>query len=143
MSEFCCKPGRIAKMNTQTIFNPVIVTILGMTYICHAGEGKWTRKSDMPTARSGLCASVVDGKVYAIGGGPSTGVVITTVEQYEPTTDTWTSKANMQFARGFLSTSVVNGKIYAIGGLSNSDNNLRHWRDSIVSRTCCFDGRGL
>ena len=28
----------------------------------------WTRKADMPTARMLLSTSVVDGKIYAIGG---------------------------------------------------------------------------
>jgi len=33
-------------------------------------EGIWTRKADMPTARSGPSASVANGKIYVIGGGP-------------------------------------------------------------------------
>lgn len=32
------------------------------------GAGKWERKADMPTGRQGLRTSVVDGKIYAIGG---------------------------------------------------------------------------
>ena len=28
----------------------------------------WTKKADMPTARMGLAAAVVGGKIYAIGG---------------------------------------------------------------------------
>ena len=99
-------------MNTQNMFKVVLAALLGAASICQADEGTWTRKADMPTARSGLSASVVDGKIYAIGGGAP----VTTVEQYNPTTDTWTRKANMRIPRVFFSTSVVNGKIYAIGG---------------------------
>jgi len=33
-----------------------------------AGGGKWTEKADMPTARAAFTTSVVNGKIYAIGG---------------------------------------------------------------------------
>ena len=56
-----------------------------------------------------------NGKIYAIGGGLQ-GVGFSTVEEYDPATDTWTKKADMPTGRFALSTSVVNGKIYAIGG---------------------------
>jgi len=81
-----------------------------------AGE-TWTRKADMPTQRWGLSTSVVNGKIYAIGGGQSPyGALLSQVEAYDPVTNTWTKKADMPTGRCFLSTSVVDGKIYAIGG---------------------------
>ena len=78
----------------------------------------WTKKAYMPTARGSLSASVVNGKIYAIGGGSSyfQPRALSTVEMYDPATDTWTKKADMPTARGGFSTSVVNGIIYAIGG---------------------------
>lgn len=78
----------------------------------------WTKKANMPTPRSHLSTSAVNGKIYAIGGGEG-GVdraALSTVEAYDPQTDKWTRKADMPTARKELSTSVVNGKIYAIGG---------------------------
>jgi hypothetical protein len=62
-----------------------------------------------------LSTSVVNGKIYAIGGWCD-GAFHSTVEEYDPATDTWTKKADMPTARQWLSTSVVDGKIYAIGG---------------------------
>ncbi|MBI1923874.1 hypothetical protein HYR99_06450 [Candidatus Poribacteria bacterium] len=44
-----------------------------------AKEGEWTKKADMPTARNSLSTSVVDGKIYAIGGLLPLGVV----EEYD------------------------------------------------------------
>ncbi|MBI1925875.1 hypothetical protein HYR99_16695 [Candidatus Poribacteria bacterium] len=76
----------------------------------------WTKKSDMPTARSALSTSVVNGKIYVIGGYGTGWTPLRTVEEYDPVTDTWTKKSDMPTARGFLAASVVNGKIYAIGG---------------------------
>jgi len=79
----------------------------------------WIRKADMPTPRARSSASVVDGKIYVFGGGTGGGSsypVMSTVEAYDPATDTWTRKADMSGPRELLTTSVVDGKIYAIGG---------------------------
>ena len=89
----------------------------------------WERRADMPTARSAASTSVVDGKIYAIGGEQVEKVKaykgwinkvkdLPTVEMYDPETDTWERKADMPTARAYLSTSVMDGKIYAIGGAS-------------------------
>ena len=87
----------------------------------------WKKKADMPTARYSLSSSVVNGKIYAIGGNLAPDLVnwvfprSSTVEEYDPITNTWTKKADMPTARGGLSTCVVNGKIYAIGGTSEKE----------------------
>ena len=72
----------------------------------------------MPMPRSGVETSVVDGIIYAIGGTDVdwAGACLSTVEAYDPATDTWTERASMPTPRGTFSTSVVDGIIYAIGG---------------------------
>jgi N-acetylneuraminic acid mutarotase len=80
-------------------------------------QDTWTKKADMPTARSYLSASVVDGRIYAIGGLSDQTLSLPTEEVYDPVSDTWTRKADMPTPRLGLSTSVVHGRIYAIGGL--------------------------
>ena len=83
----------------------------------------WTRKADMPTARTCLSTSAVNGKIYAIGGtlGSSQWYQgLSTVEEYDPATDTWTKKADMPIPRTYISTCAVNDKIYAIGGITGS-----------------------
>jgi N-acetylneuraminic acid mutarotase len=75
---------------------------------------QWTTKADLPTPRHGLATSVVEGKIYTIGGFDGTNHA--TVEMYDPTTDTWTPKAELPTLRSHVCTGVVNGKIYAIGG---------------------------
>ena len=83
---------------------------------------QWTRKTDMPTARTGFATSVVNGKVFVMGGniqlkrGEFGDISTSTVEMYDPKSDTWEQKANMPTARSGVSVSVVDGKIYAIGG---------------------------
>jgi N-acetylneuraminic acid mutarotase len=80
----------------------------------------WTTKSEMPSARRSLSTNAVDGKIYAFGGyvpGVSSHPGVTTVEVYDPATDTWTTAPDMPTGRFGLRTSVVGGKIYVIGGM--------------------------
>ena len=83
---------------------------------------QWTEKADMPTVRSDFSTCVVDGKIFVIGGSLRLEIheygdlSLSTVEMYDPETDTWEGKANMPTVRSNVSVSVVDGKIYAIGG---------------------------
>ena len=83
---------------------------------------QWTQKADMPTIRSDFSTCVVDGKIFVIGGSLRLewdeygDLSLSTVEMYDPETDTWEGKANMPTVRSNVSVSVVDGKIYAIGG---------------------------
>jgi N-acetylneuraminic acid mutarotase len=72
------------------------------------------------SARSNLSASVVGGKIYAIGDAPGHGDPLSLTEQYDPITDSWIGKKDMPTARYCLSTSAVNEMIYAIGGSINT-----------------------
>ena len=83
-----------------------------------AEVGEWAQKADMPTARYAFSTSVVNGKIYAIGGTPNEQTWYSIVEEYDPATNIWTKRTDMPTARGCLSTSMVNGKIYAIGGVA-------------------------
>ena len=103
----------------------------------------WERRADMPTARAAVSVSVVDGKIYAIGGSEKKkyqvprgfGVdakELPTVEMYDPATDTWTQKADMPTPRE-TSTCVVDGKIYAIGGAAATNyKKNKPWRLATV-----------
>jgi N-acetylneuraminic acid mutarotase len=94
----------------------VLVGLLSLSSISLAQE-PWTEKTPMPTARDVLSTSVVDGKIYAIGGTKGFNQsALSTVEEYDPTTDIWIQKEDMPTGRWLLSASVVNGIIYAIGG---------------------------
>ncbi len=64
-----------------------------------AEGGKWAKKADMPTARYCLSTSVVNGKIYAIGGTTNAIDSIPTVEEYDPAIDRWTKKAEMPIAK--------------------------------------------
>jgi N-acetylneuraminic acid mutarotase len=77
----------------------------------------WTQASDMPGARSHHAASVVDGKMYIIGGCDWPEAFMSpVVDVYDPATDTWTTAADLPTPRWDHTANVVDGKIYTIGG---------------------------
>lgn len=90
--------------------------------------GSWATAAPLPTARSGIAAAAVDGRIYVFGGeGPSG--TFDNNEVYDPTTDTWTTAAPMPVALHGHGAAVVDGVIYVIGGgptpgLSVSNSNM-------------------
>jgi len=81
----------------------------------------WTRISDMPTSRGWLFGCNLDGIIYTMGGESFVAVhgwrVHSTVEAYDPATDTWIEKAPLMKPRYWGSAVALDGKIYVIGGL--------------------------
>ena len=114
------------------ISNRMRLVVVGIVAAVALGGGRakadtiWIRKADMPTPRYMHTSAVVDGKIYVIGGRPSegTGPRFSTVEEFDPVTNTWTRKTDMPIARAALSSSVVNGRIYAIGGGSDDGHSI-------------------
>jgi hypothetical protein len=84
----------------------------------------------MPTARDGLAAAIVSGKIYAIGGANSTGY-LNTVEVYDPSSDSWSTAASMPTARAGLAVIPVDGKIYAIGDRRKNSAAVNLWKSMI------------
>jgi len=81
----------------------------------------WQTAASMPTPRADLSASVVNGKIYLIGGmaysSKSPFYVETNItEVYDPTTNSWSAAASMPIAVYGYSSGVINDEIYVIGG---------------------------
>jgi N-acetylneuraminic acid mutarotase len=85
----------------------------------------WQAKTAMPTARYGIQANEVNGKVYLIGGlveSESASIKDMSVqvsEVYDPETDTWTTGSSIPTAVRGYSSAVVDGKIYIISGVAS------------------------
>jgi N-acetylneuraminic acid mutarotase len=97
----------------------VLAVLLSQARVSLAAGQTWTKRADMPTARYDFATSVVNGKIYAIGGGVSfyTKTGLKTVEEYDPQSDTWTRTRDMPTGRQAFSACAVNGRIYAVGGI--------------------------
>ncbi|MXV73146.1 hypothetical protein F4Z99_02575 [Candidatus Poribacteria bacterium] len=83
----------------------------------------WQRLADMPTVRAGAETTVVDGKIYVMGGYAGEDnhgknfKILKAVEMYDPQTDTWVRKQELPVSRMQFGIGAVAGKIYAIGGV--------------------------
>ena len=78
-----------------------------------ASGNTWASKTAMTTARYTHTASVVNNKIYCIGGWNGS-TYLQTNEEYDPSLNTWASKANMTTGRHSLRCSTNNNKIYCI-----------------------------
>ncbi len=90
------------------------------------GPGDWETRTPMPTARSSLSVAVVDGNIYAMGGmnlilSPDT--CLTTVEIYDPETDSWQTGPPLPQPRLAAASGVIDGKIYLAGGYNFEETN--------------------
>ena len=87
----------------------------------------WSFKAPMPTPRSDHAMAEVNGILYVIGG-QSTMIcdstyfyvcdynLVTSVEAYDPATDTWSTRADIPTPRLAHAVGVIDGSIYAVGG---------------------------
>jgi N-acetylneuraminic acid mutarotase len=78
-------------------------------------ENSWASKASMPTARASFGVAVVDGKIYAIGGGGGAN------EVYDPVTDSWATRKPMPNPRTSFAIAACENKIYVIGGYDNTN----------------------
>lgn len=80
-------------------------------------SNRWGFAPPLVIARADLTASVVDGRIYAIGGTAHVGVdALGVVEMYDPATKVWTRRADMPTPRLHLTSVAYNGEIYTFGG---------------------------
>ena len=99
------KPWRL---DTVEVYDPVTDT--------------WTKSKKMNHVRSGAAISVVDGKIYVMGGTgwpqlPNhPGPYLSSVEVFNPKTNQWRAIREMSEPKAGHSASAIDGKIYVIGG---------------------------
>jgi N-acetylneuraminic acid mutarotase len=79
------------------------------------GGGEWRAGAPMPTARSELAATALDGRVYVAGGLAGLGVT-DAFEVYEPVTDSWQAAADLPAPLHHTALAGMGGKVYLTGG---------------------------
>lgn len=80
-------------------------------------DDAWTRVANLPAAVFDNAGAVLDGKVYSIGGGSSTGFE-RKAWVYDPEANAWSALPDLPVARAKSSVAAVNGKLYVLGGWS-------------------------
>ncbi len=95
--------------------------LTGVNEVYDPATDTWETKKSMPTPRADLCANVVNGSIYCMGGKEywsfdSYYSEVNITEVYDPIEDSWTTKSSMPFPVFGYSSAVLDGKIYVIGG---------------------------
>jgi len=87
-----------------------------------APSGTWTTGPEMPTARYGLGAVVIDGLIYAAAGGwyDFTFRALDSLEVFDPVEGSWSRRQPLLNARYGLAATVVEGILYCLGGENGS-----------------------
>ncbi len=70
----------------------------------------WITKASLPIARGAMGVSVINGKIYAVGG-LADSVAVNHLTVYDPLTNTWANLAPMAINRDHLTAQEVDGKL--------------------------------
>ena len=85
----------------------------------------WITKTPMPTSRYAFGLTVVDDKIFAIGGTASDGKTrLATNEMYNPTKDVWETRTPIPSSRRAYAIATCKNKIYIIGGSNSKANEV-------------------
>ncbi len=95
--------------------------ITGVTEVYDPLTDTWTTVNPMNTPRADLCASIVNGTIYCMGGKKYWGIdssyqELNVTEAYDPNTNSWSEKPDMPIPVLGCASAVLDGKIYVIGG---------------------------
>ncbi len=105
----------------KNLFTTIFV-VLSIISFSQTGDGSWSTKAPIPTARKEIANSTVslNGKIYVIGGVESNGTISNKVEVYEVASDSWSEVANLPIRVWRSSATALEGKIYVLGGYTST-----------------------
>ncbi len=104
---------------------PLIGLFIGLAVLAlpAVGQGVWTSEAPMPTALYGQSTGVINGKLYSASGCCSAFTSpfprFTTLQVYDPATNTWSTAAPIPTGVVDGPSGVINGKLYVAGGAAD------------------------
>ena len=81
----------------------------------------WVRGANMPTPRTDFTGTVLDDKVYIIGGLNRNGTSLDAVEFYDPKTDSWGTINPLPKGLDHAAAAAYDDKLFVVGGKQNDD----------------------
>jgi N-acetylneuraminic acid mutarotase len=87
--------------------------------------GEYGTRADLPEANSEMAVAEVDGKIYVLGGYPSSRQVQTSVQVYDPATDRWELATPLPLPLHHPVVVGVAGKLYSLGGQTDGSDTGR------------------
>lgn len=108
--------------STPDLRPTVPVENMATNEVLDIATGSWSAAAPMLTARNHHGASLIDGKIYVVGGRiGSTFIIglsnnISTNEVYDIAKNTWAAVLGMPTPRSGVGTAVLNGRMHVLGG---------------------------
>jgi N-acetylneuraminic acid mutarotase len=81
----------------------------------------WSTRAPLLEANSEMAVVESNGKIYVIGGYPSTRVTVAAVQVYDTKTDRWEITTPLPLAVNHTVAAAANGKLYVIGGQTSAE----------------------
>ncbi|MGH6961460.1 MAG: kelch repeat-containing protein, partial [Dongiaceae bacterium] len=79
-------------------------------------SGRWGRRAGLLDPNSEIAVAELNGKIYVIGGYPSSRVTVATVQAYDPAADRWERVTPLPRPLNHAMAASSGGKLYVIGG---------------------------
>ncbi len=111
--------GRVYLVGGSTGVGPEHEVAMARVDVYNPATDMWGKAPNMPTRRDPGDVTVVNNRLYVIGGWPPAGAgrhALTVIEAYDPISHQWEKKKEMLALRFSFSTAVVRDEIYLIGG---------------------------
>lgn len=86
-----------------------------------SAAGEWGFRAPLLAANSEFGLAELNGKLYVMGGYPSTRVTVRTVQIYDIASDSWKYGPELPMPNNHGMAAALNGKIYLIGGQLTAD----------------------
>jgi hypothetical protein len=113
---------------TSTIRILAVLALLAMSGL-DAQAQPWKDLPPMPTPRAYSTASVVDGKIYVIGGAYSQLESSDVVEMFDPADSSWHALPPLPNPIAGAASVAIGGKIYVVGGMEQNPLNILYVYD--------------
>ncbi len=106
-----------------------IVVVLGLMAMCllfsplaaqAAPEPEWGKRAALIESNSEMAVAHLDGKIYIVGGYPSTRISVDTVQVYDINSDSWHLTTPYPTTINHASAVGLDGVLYVVGGQTNA-----------------------
>jgi N-acetylneuraminic acid mutarotase len=94
--------------------------LVGPPIWAQGSSPEWGERAPLIEANSEMAVAELDGRIYVIGGYPSTRSSVATVQVYDVDTDTWRLTAPYPTSINHASAVAVGGMLYVLGGQTNA-----------------------
>jgi N-acetylneuraminic acid mutarotase len=97
-------------------FGALLALVLLIPALAEGASRQWKRGVPLPLARGEVAAAVAEGRIYVIGGFTAQRENSTSVQAFNPGTNTWSQEADLPLPVDHTMAAGYRGRVYVAGG---------------------------